>query len=111
MRVVVGGRQVGKTTKLVQQIIAENGYDLSETFYFTPHRPNHVEQIMADLGVTALPVFVNPVSVVDRREKLHGHSDWPVYVDDAETILLHICGERPQAITMTAEEVDVLHAP
>ena len=57
MRVLVGGRQVGKTTKLVQQIIAANGYDLSETFHFPPHRPTPVAQTMAHPGVHALPVL------------------------------------------------------
>lgn len=105
MKIIIGGRQTGKTTQLIKEAAEVDGFIVA----WSRERAAQIFNMAEDLGIH----IRNPISLHDlMRCRLAGSYITTLYIDDAERMLSQIMYESTggrghvEAITVNLAELD-----
>jgi hypothetical protein len=87
MKLVYGGRNTGKTAKLIKDAAAVNGV----IWVGTTDRKRHIEQLARDLGIECPPVYT-VMDILDGKARVVSPSRRIAHVDDIKYFLWCIGG-------------------
>jgi hypothetical protein len=101
MKVIVGGRQTGKTTALIHEMAKHP--DMSVMICASRQSADYAERLARNRypSIAWRGLFV-PFSMSGTSVRSYEH----VYVDDVDLVLFSVLNTRPEVMSMTAEPFD-----